>query len=121
MMKRAVFCILLFGLVMGLFAQSIPTYTAREYVNLWDENKLKAEQLYKGKQMRITGVVLRVDRAAFSNNPYVDLDLRILFFGLTCEFPESAINSIANLEKGQTVTITGYAESQFRIIRCSIK
>jgi hypothetical protein len=121
MMKRVVFCILLFGLVMGLFAQSIPTYTAREYYDLWQGNKLKAEQLYKGKQMRITGVVLKVDRELFSEEPYIVLDIQSLFGGLACEFPESAINSIANLEKGQTVTITGYAENSVRLKRCSIK
>jgi hypothetical protein len=125
MKKLCLSFFLLFGLIVSLYAQNnqqtLPRYTAREYINLWRDNKLKAEQLYKGKQMEITGAVLKVDRTVFGDVPYVDLNVDNPLGGLTCEFPESAINSIVDLEKGQTVVIIGYAESQFRLKKCSIK
>ena len=103
---------------------NIPRYSASEYVDLWSGNKLQAELLYKGKRMEITGIVLRVGRKLFTNEPYVDLDtdnpIENLFGGVTCEFPESAINSIASLQIGQTVTIIGYAENTYSLLRCSI-
>jgi hypothetical protein len=100
--------------------EQLPQYTAKQYYDLWVENELKAEQLLKGKKIKITGVVDGVGRRVFTEAPYVDLKTGY-FIPVTCEFSEKAINTIINLEKGETVTIVGYPENLLEIKRCSIK
>ena len=124
-MKRTLSFIFLTVLSFVVYAQNnqqtLKVYSAREYVNLWSGNKLQAEQQYKNKLVAVSGTVLAVDRTIFGNVPYVDLDINIPFGGVTCEFPESKVNTIINLKKGDRIIIVGYAESAFRIMNCYIR
>lgn len=106
--------------------RNLPSYTAEQYYNLWADNKLKAEQLYKGKKMKITGVVREIGKShslvSFDELPYVKLESRYVYgtaaSNLVCLFPENAINSIINLEKGGKVTIIGYSTDQHYLEKC---
>lgn len=106
--------------------RNLPSYTAEQYYNLWADNKLKAEQLYKGKKMKITGVVREIGKSnslvSFDELPCVKLESRYVYgtaaSNLVCLFPENAINNIINLEKGKKVTIIGYSVDQHYLEKC---
>jgi len=125
--EKVFLIVLLLVLCLNLFAQnnqqSLPEYTAKQYYRLWDGNQLQAEQLYKGKRTKITGIVIAIGRTLLTNEPCVSIDIGLgneLLFGLICVFPENAINDLVNLKKAQTVTIIGYPENARFVQECII-
>lgn len=77
---------------------------AKAYV----DNEVKADQTYKGKLAEITGEIS--DIGVMLGQTYITLksDDQMSFTDIQCFFDDKAeVAKIANLSKGQTVTVTG--------------
>jgi hypothetical protein len=96
------------------FVQSYHTNTLSEDVIMIDtfslhqayqSNRIRADNLYKGKTLRITGVVYKVEQNCVNlQGPGIYVGWVSVFFRIT-ELPK-----IANLETGQTVTFVGICD-----------
>ena len=83
--------------------------TAKELVSEYTENSVGAAQKYKGKLLEITGVVSEVDTDWY-DEVYVAIGSgdRWEWNEVKCYFKDQAqIDKVAQLRKGDTVTIIG--------------
>lgn len=80
---------------------------------LWDDfnaNEVAAEQKYKGKTVRITGVISDINSSStFSSaNILIKVDGYGSFLGcIQCNFNSKNATALANLSKGESVTVEG--------------
>lgn len=95
--------------------------TAVDLIAAYDENEVSADNEYKDKTLKITGTVsdIGVDVANRSyimlkdeNDPYAIL-------GVQCYFGDDQKDAIAQLKKGDAVTVTGTCEG--KVVSVSIK
>lgn len=95
--------------------------TAVDLIAAYDENEVSADNEYKDKTLKITGTVsdIGVDVANRSyimlkdeNDPYAIL-------GVQCYFEDDQKDAIAQLKKGDAVTVTGTCEG--KVVSVSIK
>ena len=84
----------------------LPVVRASDIAEAYDGNKLAADNLYKGKTFRITGVVMSVGKDILGN-PYISFDTGFSFTGMTCYFSKSWIDELANVQVGKAITVQG--------------
>ena len=94
--------------------------TAKELAAAFAADKTAAEKQYKGKIVRVSGVVVGVD----IGTPYVTLTSGDANeSGARCIFTSSVSSAIGDLETGQSVTIegkvTGYNDADVIVENCS--
>ena len=89
----------------------------KEYHKAWLENELKAESLYKGKQVALSGKISGIGRRAITDIPYVDLDINFID-GFTCEFSEEDFDRLSRLKKGEIIIIVGSGENGWELKNC---
>ncbi len=80
-----------------------------EILRAYEANEVKADQLYRGKQIRTYGVAREIKRDLL-NQPYVLIQPHLIdnqFFGIQCYFDESNSNQAANVQVGQSITVEG--------------
>ena len=94
--------------------------TAVDLYNLYESNALKADNAYKGKFVRVTGKVSKVDQDILSKKPYVKLFSSSYVDFVYVYFKESEMDKIANLENGKTITIVGLCEGK-SVVSVTIK
>ena len=76
---------------------------SREY----NENKVSADIKYKDKYVRMNGIVNDIGKDIL-DDPYVTLKgIETLLFGIQCMFSHSDEPQLANLTKGQSITLEG--------------
>ncbi|MGA9047776.1 MAG: hypothetical protein WB588_02175 [Dehalococcoidia bacterium] len=88
--------------------QAIPMSATALY-NAYESNQVAADLEYKGKLLKVTGIVNRIG-TDLSNNPYVVISASTSdIFGVQCTYPQTLEYQqlLATLRKGQTVTVTG--------------
>ena len=83
--------------------------TANDLYGAFEDNEVKAEQTYKGKNIRITGTISEINAAETFSSANVLLTVDNTFVGcVQCCFNSSEdAKALANLKKGQSVTIVG--------------
>ena len=89
--------------------------SAIEIYDAYENNALRADNNYKGKFVRLTGKVSKVDQDLISKKPYVKLfshPTNPYMDFVDIYFKESEINKIADLENGMTITIVGLCEGK---------
>jgi len=88
--------------------------------NAYEENALRADNTYKGKFVRVTGIVKGIDQDLLTKKPYVKLlttwkgssgseyeaDYVYVYF------KDSEHNKIADLDIGKNITIVGLCEGK---------
>lgn len=79
--------------------------TARELSRIYNENEVEADNRYRGKIVRVSGVVNAIGKD-FMDNPYVELKAK-LFANVMCHFDEKQNGSLAHLKSGQRVVLKG--------------
>jgi len=97
--------------------------TAVDLYNLYESNALKADNTYKGKFVRVTGKVSKVDQDIISKKPYVKLfshPSNPYMDYVQVYFKESEMDKIADLENEKTITVVGLCEGK-SIISVDIK
>jgi hypothetical protein len=74
----------------------------------FDANGVAADMKYKGKVLEVTGTIKAIEKPLYGG-PQVELGSAKYEFRSTvdCEFPDSALVALANLRKGQRLTIRG--------------
>lgn len=91
--------------------------SVKEYHKTWLDNELKAEGLYKGKKVALSGKISGVGRRMITDIPYVDLDINFID-GFTCEFSEDDFMRLSELKKGDKIIIVGTGESGWTLKNC---
>ena len=89
--------------------------TAVNLYNEYESNALRADNSYKGKFVRVTGKVSKVDQDLLTKKPYVKLfsDPSNPYMDyVSVYFKESESSRIADLENGQNITIVGLCEGK---------
>ena len=73
----------------------------------YNDNQVSADQSYKGKLIEVSGIIDSIGKDIL-DEPYVTLKgIETSFFGIQCMFNKSKEDKLANLVKGQTITLTG--------------
>ena len=102
-------------------AVSYTPVTAGDMVTLLEENALRAKQTYQDQYVEITGKLAVID----SSGDYISLDPLDQDFNLTniqCFLQdEQQVAQIANLSKGDTVTLRGQVTDVGEILGYSVK
>jgi len=85
----------------------------------YDANEVAADMKYKGKLIAVTGYIQNIDTNFITDAPVVDLAPSQGFSLMTvyCEFRISQQAQVAQLTKGQLITIVGvcYGELIFSV------
>ncbi|PIQ23469.1 hypothetical protein COW36_09220 [bacterium (Candidatus Blackallbacteria) CG17_big_fil_post_rev_8_21_14_2_50_48_46] len=86
----------------------LATVTASQIIKVYDNNKLKAEQEYKGKRFIIKGFVSSIGDD-FLGNPYFTFGSgeQIEIPSLQCLFKKKEADKLTKLNKGQPITVEG--------------
>ena len=82
---------------------ALPTVTARELAAAYEENTVAADQRFKDKQFKVSGVVASID-TDITDTPYITLSTGGLM-DPQFEFAESDKNQLASLKPGARVTL----------------
>lgn len=80
--------------------------TAEELFEAFDNNEVAANRDYKGKEIKVTGIITEIGTDAWGN-AYVALETNDLFRDVKCYFDSDMLDAVAELSKHQTVTLTG--------------
>ena len=84
---------------------SLSTFTAAQLAAAYDRNTVAADQQFKGKQFKVTGVVSSIN-TDFRGRPYVTLQGGVnQFMEPQFSFEDAKDPAIARLQKGSKVTL----------------
>jgi RNA polymerase sigma factor (sigma-70 family) len=111
--------------------QELPSKTGREITSAFQHNKARVDEDFLGKKMQVTGKMFRVDRVGLFMKETEDQHYFLTFAAEPKEdkkpegpsqpeteahiafvFPASARKQLAELERGQLVTIEGVCEGK---------
>ena len=85
--------------------------SAKDLMDAYSANEVKADSQYKGKQLTITGKVTSVD--VMFGQTSVTIGTGAAFeIGVLCYTQDSEKDKVANLNKGDAVTITGICDGK---------
>lgn len=79
--------------------------TASSLFNKYKANEVAADEVYLGKKIAVTGIIDDIGKDIL-DDPYISLEVGYLE-SVNCYFSESDIKAIAQLSKGQKITILG--------------
>jgi hypothetical protein len=74
--------------------------------NDYQANPIKADSVYKGKLLKLTGKVDKIDREIMGE-PYVTFAIDNFLEDVRLTFQKSEEDKVASLVKGQTITVVG--------------
>lgn len=84
---------------------SLPAYTASEIVIAYSENTVLADQIFKGKKFKVSGVIIDIN-TDFRGNPYITLQGGVnQFMEPQFSFEKSESSQLAKLRRGMRVTL----------------
>jgi len=88
----------------------------------YESNQVAADQKYKGKVIVVTGSIKDIGKDLM-DQPYIKIG-RSAVLGVDCTFVKKDSSPIANLQKGQTVSVKGRVEGKIinvKITECSLQ
>jgi hypothetical protein len=97
-----VFCSLILSVNFS-HAEDITAVTTDKLARDWSNNQLAAEMKYSKKPLHLTGMVDRISSAG--DRYYVALDAAGTFLGISVYARPDALDKVAELQKGQTITM----------------
>lgn len=87
--------------------EEVISISATDLYNAFDNNAIAAEEQYKGKTVRVTGVVGGIDED-FLGSPYVRLNADEFGFStVSCHFPKKDKSVLVSLNTNETITVEG--------------
>ena len=78
----------------------------------YEENEVRADERYKGKNLQISGSIDSVGKDIL-DHMYVTLNAGKQIFHIQCFFDKSHANTLASLNKGTFVTVVGQCDGKF--------
>jgi hypothetical protein len=79
-----------------------------ELCDTYADNEITGDALYKGKNLRVSGRVIEVQRSAIPGNTYLELACPGIFnYGLRCYFTTENEDMLIGIEKGEDVLVIG--------------
>jgi hypothetical protein len=93
---------------------------AQKLYEEYKANQLKADGLYKGKTLQVTGKVVKVSQDALTDEYYLQIAGASKSKSVNVFFRASELNKIADFNEGQTVTVVGRCEG-YGVLRVEIK
>jgi hypothetical protein len=93
--------------------------TVRKLVEAFKLNELQADNMYKGKTLKVTGKVVQV-RKDFYGKYYIEVEGESKYRTIDVYVQDSQLSIIANLTVGQTVTVIGQCDG-YRLGRVYIR
>lgn len=98
--------------------------SANDLVKAYEDNAVAADEKYRYKMLQVRGTVNSVSRDV-TGNPYLSLaGGNYALDAITCHFSDDQANQLAQLKKGQQVTVVGYCNGKPAFINlndCSLK
>lgn len=94
------------------FDATVPTISAQQIAQAYDENTVAADQAFKGKRFKVKGVIDSIN-TDFMGNPYVTIRAGVnQFMEPQFKFNKDQTDRVAQLRKGATVTLacTGHGD-----------
>jgi hypothetical protein len=82
----------------------IISVSASELVKAYDENEVRAQQDYGNHILDVTGVVGSIT-LDITNDPSISFDVSGTLTGVSVDFAEGQSQFVAELKKGQTITV----------------
>jgi hypothetical protein len=98
------------GTVVSTTEPSI-TVSANKLYSDYESNGVSADAKYKGKVIKVTGVVNRIDRD-FMDNIYVTLKGDKYLGDVQCFFSEDYVEKASQLYKGKRITVKGICDGK---------
>ncbi|MDP7062372.1 MAG: hypothetical protein QF489_05490, partial [Planctomycetota bacterium] len=98
---------------------AIKVVSARQLFNDYMDNEIKAKLDYTGKELLVTGAVVREIGRRRDSRMFVELTA-----GFTCYFLRDQEYELAKLNKGDTISIKGEcigSHKDFRLEGCSVQ
>lgn len=88
--------------------ERVVSVTVKQMMDDYEANQIRADQLYEGKVISVRGVVNSIGEDIMGS-PYVVLTdgSEFSFTGVQCLFADSHRDELANLSKGNIVTLRG--------------
>ena len=83
---------------------ALPLVTSFDIARAYEANTVAADQQFKGKRFRVTGIVTDIN-TDFMGDPYITMPGTDEFFQPQFSFDKSALNQLAALSKGTEVTL----------------
>jgi hypothetical protein len=83
---------------------NLSSVTASQLASAYSDNTVAADQQYKGKKYKVTGVISDINTDLFGA-PYLVLRGTNQFFGPQFGFSKADASQLASLKKGQQVTL----------------
>ena len=132
MKKRFIFLgLAVLGLLSVLACSAPPTrhtapqvivISATELYSAYEANQVAADQQYKGRLLKVTGVITSIGRDILGT-PYIGLGSGSEWevWGVQVLFSSRYESRIAKLEKGQQVTVTGKCTGYFLNVLLEVK
>lgn len=87
-------------------ATDVIDVTARELEKAYAENEVAADERYRGKVLRVSGVIDQISKDALGEM-VVMLRSPNVMGGVHCTFDDKQKSQVASLKKGQKVTLRG--------------
>ena len=103
--------------------------SAKELINEYQKNEIKANDMFKGKRLRVTGYVAEFSQAegmVFSDSYYIYIDYGNVydFNNISCYLNDSSVEKAIELKKGDKIVIegncTGFSFSNVKMSSCDI-
>lgn len=91
--------------------EEIIEISAAELFAAYDENEVAADNKYKGKKLKITGTVEDIGKDILDDT-YITLDCGELIFSIQCYFANDQLSAVAELKKGDTITLIGVCKGE---------
>ena len=83
--------------------------TAKELSEAFKGNELQADNRYKGKTVKVTGKVIQVKKDIYGSY-YIEIEGTSTIYTISAYVQDSQLSRIANLTRGQTVTVVGQCD-----------
>lgn len=84
--------------------ETLPSYTSRELAEAYESNAVAADQKFKGKRFKVSGKVTNIS-TDFLGRPYLTMQGLNQFMEPQFSFAKSALDQIARINKGMTLTL----------------
>lgn len=89
------------------------TVTAKELFEAYEKNEIAADNRYKGKLLEVSGKVDNVGKDLL-DTPYLTLEVgKFQIMGVQAFFDDDSLPKLANLSKGQGVTLQCRCDGKF--------
>ncbi len=91
--------------------EAVLVVSAKELIAAYDANEVKADTQYKGKLLEVTGIVN--DISVVMGTTTVTVGTGAAFeWGISCSFQDSEKEKIAELNKGDSITVSGKCDGK---------